>query len=318
MGLKKINELFEVSYGNSFELNRLDICSENQEGINFVSRTVKNNGVSAIVRKLDKIKPFPSGLITVALGGSVLETFLQPKPFYTGFHVMVLCPLFEMSETEKLFYAFCIRKNKYRYSYGRQANRTIKEIKIPENIPQEWLDDISKIDFNRKIDQPLSNKQIKLNTSTWNWFTYDELFEIERGRGPRIKELTGKGNTPFITSTDQNNGFTGFTDEKPIHKGNVISVNRNGSVGESFYQPVPFCSTEDVHIFNPKFELNQYIAMFFITLIRKEKYRFGYGRKWGIARMKKTKIKLPVDSIGNPEWKFMEDYIKSLPYSANL
>ncbi len=49
-----------------------------------------------------------------------------------------------------------------------------------------------------------------------------------------------------------------------------------------------------------------------------EKYRFNYGRKWGIDRMKKSLIKLPVDSDGKPDYKFMEDYIKSLPYSINL
>ena len=49
-----------------------------------------------------------------------------------------------------------------------------------------------------------------------------------------------------------------------------------------------------------------------------EKYRFNYGRKWGIDRMKKSLIKLPVDSDGKPDWQFMEDYIKSLPYSINL
>jgi len=34
--------------------------------------------------------------------------------------------------------------------------------------------------------------------------------------------------------------------------------------------------------------------------------------------MKKTKIKLPVKKDGSPDWKFMEDYIKSLPYSKNI
>ena len=38
----------------------------------------------------------------------------------------------------------------------------------------------------------------------------------------------------------------------------------------------------------------------------------------GIDRMQKSLIKLPVDSNGKPDWQFMEDYIKSLPYSINL
>ena len=31
-----------------------------------------------------------------------------------------------------------------------------------------------------------------------------------------------------------------------------------------------------------------------------------------------TDIKLPVTPNGEPDWRFMEDYIKSLPYSKNL
>jgi len=31
-----------------------------------------------------------------------------------------------------------------------------------------------------------------------------------------------------------------------------------------------------------------------------------------------SKIKLPVDDNGNPDWEFMEDFIKSLSYSSNL
>jgi hypothetical protein len=104
----------------------------------------------------------------------------------------------------------------------------------------------------------------------------------------------------------------------PLHLGNTIGVNRNGSVGEAFYQPEPFCSTEDVHIFTPKFKLNVYIALFLTTLIRQEKYRFGYGRKWGIERMKISTIRLPITEQSEPDWQYMENYIKTLPYSSQL
>jgi len=35
------------------------------------------------------------------------------------------------------------------------------------------------------------------------------------------------------------------------------------------------------------------------------------------SRLEKLNIKLPADKNGNPDWKFMEDYIKSLPYSSD-
>ncbi len=314
MKLTKLSDIFEITYGNSLELNRLEIASD-ETFVNFVSRTAKNNGISAQVKRLNNVETFDAGLITVAVGGSVLETFLQPKPFYTGYHVMVLKPKREMKDSEKIFYCTCIRKNKYRYNYGRQANRTLKDIEVPSKVPN-WVLQSSEFDFSNYLE-PLNPKKIKTNLESWKWFRYDQLFDIERGRGPRKQDLDF-GETPFITSTDQNNGLTGFTSSEPIHNGNVITVNRNGSVAEAFYQSFPFCSTEDVHVFNPKFKMSVYVAFFLIPLIRKEKYRYSYGRKWGIARMKESLIKLPTNKSGQPDFDFMERYIKTLPYSKQL
>ena len=49
-----------------------------------------------------------------------------------------------------------------------------------------------------------------------------------------------------------------------------------------------------------------------------EKFRFNYGRKWNLDRMNISKIKLPVDKKGIPDFVFMENYMKSLPYSKSL
>lgn len=54
--------------------------------------------------------------------------------------------------------------------------------------------------------------------------------------------------------------------------------------------------------------------MFLITIIKANRYRFGYGRKWTLEKMQNTTIKLPVKSDKQPDWQRMENYIKSLPY----
>lgn len=64
--------------------------------------------------------------------------------------------------------------------------------------------------------------------------------------------------------------------------------------------------------------LNQYIAMFIITVIKANKYRFGYGRKWTLEKMKDTMIKLPCNADGTPDFEYMEQYIKALPYSDKI
>lgn len=135
--MEPVKNLFNVVYGVNLELNKMEL---DPNGINFVSRTAKNNGVSAKVKKIDKIIPIPSGMITVAGGGSVMESFLQPEPFYSGRDLYYLKPKIELSDQEKIYYCVCLRANKYRFNYGRQANRTLKDVLIPSiNEIPNWV-----------------------------------------------------------------------------------------------------------------------------------------------------------------------------------
>ena len=43
-----------------------------------------------------------------------------------------------------------------------------------------------------------------------------------------------------------------------------------------------------------------------------EKYRYIYNRAFNKNCIENTKIKLPVDKEGNPNWVYMENYIKQL------
>lgn len=316
MTLVPLNDIFHIQYGNQLDLYKL--TSNEFSAVNFVSRTRKNLGVICKVSKLNDIEPFPAGLITVTLGGSyLLSSFIQQNPFYTAQNIKVLTPKNEMSLNEKIFYCKAIELNRFRYtSHGREANITLDSLLVPKNVPAEYLR--MTVDLARPIKTLISTAQLELHQKDWQWFRYDQLFEIVRGEGARANEVKEHGKTAFITSSDQNNGLRGFVDKEAAHQGNVITVNRNGSVGEAFYQPYPFCSTEDVHVFIPRFTLNPYIGLFFITLIRKEKFRYNYGRKWGLARMNESQIKLPVTNGRQPDYEFMENYVKSLAYSASI
>ncbi len=54
-------------------------------------------------------------------------------------------------------------------------------------------------------------------------------------------------------------------------------------------------------------------------MIMMDKYRWSYGRKpHDVNKFGKSIIKLPVDSNNDPDWVFMENYIKSLPYGDRL
>lgn len=162
------------------------------------------------------------------------------------------------------------------------------------------------------------NVRMDLNTINWKYFDLIQLFEISASKDELMDILTIGGKTPYVTSSDSNNGVTSYVEEEPTNKAKTITANRGGSVGYFYYQPVDFKATPvDVRILTPKFEINTYIGIFMKTVLQLEKYRFNYSRKMGSDRLSKFRIRLPADG-DRPDWGFMEKYIKSLPYSSSL
>ncbi|MEO6824606.1 MAG: hypothetical protein ABI167_07775 [Nitrosospira sp.] len=130
---QRLDQIFDLRYGHSLELNALTRV-EPPGGVNFVSRAMGNNGVTA--RVLVDLEPATSGELSVALGGGVLSTFVQPEPFVCGRDVMILTAKDpSMTIAEKLWWALCIWENRYRFSYGRQANRTLGSLLVPKEVP---------------------------------------------------------------------------------------------------------------------------------------------------------------------------------------
>lgn len=172
---------------------------------------------------------------------------------------------------------------------------------------------------------------MNLNLATWQEFQLDHLFTIKKGKRLTSEEQED-GSNNYIGAIDSNNGVANHIAQPPIHPANTISVSYNGSVGEAFYQSEPYWATDDVNALYPRYPgFNSFIGLFIATVIRQEKYKFSYGRKWTLENMNKAKINLPALHNNNgtlfkdschtyssagyvPDWDFMEHYIKSLHY----
>lgn len=157
---------------------------------------------------------------------------------------------------------------------------------------------------------------MNLNTEQWKEYRLGDLFDIRKGKRLTAEDQT-PGTTPYIGAIDSNNGIANYIDQEATHAGNTITLSYNGSVGEAFYQPTAFWATDDVNVLYFKdsngVRFNQYIALFICTILRKEKYRYCYGRKWILESMNETRIKLPTKN-NTPDWEWIENYVKSLPH----
>ena len=138
------------------------------------------------------------------------------------------------------------------------------------------------------------------------------IFDIKKGKR-LTKDNMIPGTINFIGSTSVNNGVTAkVSNSSHIHNGNTITVTYNGSVGEAFYQTDSFWASDDVNVLTFKRLLNERLALFFCTSLRKSGKKYGYTYKWTKELMEKDEIILPVTSSGSIDYKFMETYIRAI------
>ncbi|UTB32702.1 MAG: restriction endonuclease subunit S [Methanobacterium sp. ERen5] len=148
----------------------------------------------------------------------------------------------------------------------------------------------------------------------WGTFVLSEVFTIESTSSgiDKNKLINKKGMIPYITRTDENNGIAnliGKQDEKYFkNKGNVITIGLDTQT--VFYQAKEFYTGQNIQILYNK-KLNNVNALFLIPLLEKiiEKFSWGgYGAT--LTRLRKSRVMLPINSDKEPDWDFMESYIK--------
>lgn len=124
-----------------------------------------------------------------------------------------------------------------------------------------------------------------------------------------------QGNRPFIGATDSNNGITAWVENtNESLDSNVLGVNYNGSVVETFYHPYECIFSDDVKRLHLKdnVTVSVYLMLFLKTMIVQQKIKFAYGYKFNEKRMQMQKIVLPIDNNGQPNWSYMEAYMQNL------
>lgn len=176
---------------------------------------------------------------------------------------------------------------------------------------QEYYNYISKRlkelkDF--KVIEPIAEKQ-------WSEFYLKDIFaEIQRGK--RLKKADHKkGKMPYVSSTGLNNGVDGYVGniENVRVFSDCLTIANSGSVGACFYQPFEFVASDHVtQLKNENF--NPYIYKFISSIIRRLGVKYSFNREMNDARIKKEKIMLPIDDNNEPDYHYMENFMKQLEY----
>jgi type I restriction enzyme M protein len=193
-------------------------------------------------------------------------------------------------------------------------NHFITEIRKFASFQILHLDN-KNIELNFNPSQKIS---LQLNTNDWQYFNIKDIFNLEKCKCSNATALLDTGNDLFyIGAKKTDNGVMQKVEmvESLVSRGNCIVFigDGQGSVGYSTYQPIDFIGSTTLTCgYNEN--LNKYNGLFIVAVLDLERYKYSFGRKYGKSQLQKAKIKLPSKN-NEPDFEFMENYLKSLPYS---
>lgn len=331
-----VGDLFDIKNGKGITTEEIE---NNPGDLEAVQSGEGNNGVMGYIdRTYCQSKSYSycdEPCLTVARSGTSGVVSFHKNGCVVGDSAKILLLKESRAKTTQvyLFLQTLLAANRFKYTYGRKVTEALyKEtiVKLPvlsDGKPNwQWME--SYIDSLHSEPLKTSNR-IKaasgtFNSQLWNEFRVGELFDsiykvvsYDDGELERVDIWSEKA-IPYVTRTDLDNSVKSMVVSAGlanIEAGNAIVIGDTTSTIS--YQPGPFVAGE--HIIAARADwMNKYTGLFITCLLRQERYRYSYGRAYKLDSIRNTKLKLPVTSEGAPDWQWIEDYIKSLPYGDRL
>lgn len=157
-----------------------------------------------------------------------------------------------------------------------------------------------------------------INTSEWKEFKIGDLFEIKPTKNYGMSNnslFESEGNVPVIVNSAINNGVGGYVGLEPTEEGNCITFSDTTDANSIFYQPVPFVGYSHVQCMRPlNDDLPENIMRFIASVFKSAalSYNFDYSNKFRRDIALEMHIKLPAKSDVEPDWEYMEKYMKDI------
>lgn len=203
----------------------------------------------------------------------------------------------------------------------------------PLTVPPDWAYMESYMaNLETKVAESLTMLQAakdaekkKVDTREWGEFRVGELFktqmkgkkiQVPTGANVPIQDMIKDGSTPRITVTGVNNGVFGLYDycgknstEYRVFR-NFISVSFLGTV---FYQEGEATLDMKVHCLQPNhITLNKYTGNFLVSAIKASLRESSYSDQISSTILPEMTIMLPKDKTGQPDWAYMEEYMRKV------
>ena len=297
----------------------------------YISSSAVDNGVADFVGNTQKVRKFKDCL-SLANSGSVGSCFYEPFEFVASDHITHLKKP-GLTKYQYLFLATMLSRLNNKYNFNREINdvRISKEtilLPITSSGEPDWqfmedyvrerqdIQNKAQIEyFKNKLDSLGNKKAIpSAEDKSWKSFRMSDLFSISKGNQNKMNLLI-PGDIPLISAKNNNNGLKNFVSQnKTIFPSGTISLNcdGDGGVGLSYYQPADYMLDSHCKSLKANQKINEFSLIFISGCISKQRILFSHGRSINDNRAKTLKIMLPINQTRNPDYSYMEQYVKNL------
>ena len=243
----------------------------------------------------------------------------------------------ELSRTAKLFVASSVASvTQNKYSYQQQfrqgdANKLSVYLPCTPNGDPDWAYMESYMaNLETKVAESMTMLQAakdaekkKVNTREWGEFRVGELFEVKISKSVDKGglEFAEDGEYDFIGRTPLNNGIQGRLNKLKF-EANQEGTYSIAQIGMHVcqYRERKWYASQNIFVLTPFAEKSHKANKFIATVITRY-LDCAYGEDtYATYPTAKTlphlKIKLPVDKTGQPDWAYMEEYMRKVDETA--
>lgn len=335
----RVGELFNIIGGKGITKNEI---FEHQGALPAIQSGEENFGCIGYIDEdycvKQKYTISKGECLTVARSGSSGYVGYQASQCVVGDSAKILEPKFEANTLRLLFIRSALMVNKAKYAYTDKvtnenyAKDIIKLPSTPDGSPDwKYMEE-----YMRRIEQRTQNaisalvasqnKPCKIDTTYWKEFIMEELFEkLDLRFWPKkfektkhvSTEKTKEFNIPLVNAKHSNNGIMYYGRETDFESEEMtIDIVADGaaSTGDVYPQPQRTGVLYNAYLIKLKEKKSSKAVLCFLSTVieRCVKQKFGYDNKCTWDKLKQEKILLPATPAGDPDWRYMEMYMRGV------
>lgn len=282
-----------------------------------------NNGITGYYADSeDKNYRTYENFISVSFLGTI---FYQPDKVSLDMKVHCLKPLdYDLNVYSAGYMVSVIRKAISNFAYSDQLSSTVlADLEFALPATPDGQPDWTYMESYMKAVMEESEKSLEnlkkaddtkhlIDTTSWKAFSVSDFFEVLKGRNKLSNTDIDEGDTPVYSSNSSNGGIFGYTSKEPdyvVDEDTPFYITFGDHTKAINIAEQSFCVMDNVKVLTSKIRSHN-ILRFIMTSWMRNVPDLGYARHWSEAE--KADIWLPITSTGEPDWQYMEDYMKQM------